>query len=60
MNINPPSNIRKLLYIITMAGSPIMAYLQISGYIGVNEMALWLAEVTVVAGMAGFNVPAKP
>lgn len=57
MNLNPPSNIRKALYIITGVGGPIVAYLLTKGVIGNVEVALWSAEVAVISGMAAFNVP---
>lgn len=56
MTLNPPPKVRAALYVLTAVGAPVMAYLLIKGVIGPDEMALWAAEVTVVAGMAGLNV----
>jgi len=61
MTINIPRQVRAALYIILMIGSPIVAYLQIEGHIGVNEVALWLALSAAIALMAGLNLtPATP
>lgn len=56
MNINPSPTIRRALYVLTAAGTPVVVYLQAKGIIGPTEVALWGAEVTVVSAMAGFNV----
>lgn len=47
---------RLALYAFTVIGTPIVAYLQTRGLIGEAEVNLWLAEVTAVSGMAGFNL----
>lgn len=56
MTVNIPSQLRSALYIILMLGSPIVAYLQTSGYIGTNEVTLWLALSTVIAAIARLNL----
>lgn len=56
MKLNLPSNIRKILYVITAIGTPIVSYLALKGTIGDLEVALWTAEVSVVSVMAAFNV----
>lgn len=59
MSVNLPPRVRVLLYILTALGTPLMAYLLAKGIIGELEMTLWSAEVTVVTGMAAFNVSKK-
>ena len=59
MTINIPAKVRTILYILTVLTAPLMAYLQITEVIGTNEINLYLAYVTAIAAMAGFNVPAK-
>ncbi len=56
MKLNPPSQVRAALYVLVMIGTPVAAYLQIKGYIGTPEIALWTALTSAVALMAGFNV----
>jgi len=56
MNLNPPSRVRAVLYVVTAIGTPFVAYLLSKGKIGDVEVALWSAEVTVVSLLAGFNV----
>ena len=56
MRLNLPSNIRKILYVITAIGTPIVSYFALKGTIGDLEVALWTAEVSVVSVMAAFNV----
>lgn len=51
-----PSNVRSALYIVLMLGAPIVAYLQVSGYIGTNEVALWTALTSAIALMARLNL----
>lgn len=55
MTINIPYKIRAGLYVFTMIGSPIVAYLAAKTYIGDLEVGLWLAEVTVISALAAFN-----
>lgn len=56
MKLNPNPKVRTFLYIFTALGTPVVAYLQAKGFIGVLEVALWSAEVTVISAMAAFNV----
>lgn len=56
MQINVPPQIRAALYVLTAVGSPVVAYLLAKGVIGVLEVALWSAEVTVVNTMAALKV----
>lgn len=56
MNLNPPESVRKLLYVITGVGGPVVAYLLAKDLIGTVEVTLWSAEVAVVSAMAAFNV----
>lgn len=55
MNLNPPRRVRALLYVATAVGTPVVAYLNVKGWIGDPEMVLWAAEVTVVNGLAALN-----
>jgi len=55
MSLNPPYKVRAALYVLTMIGTPVMAYLLSKGYIGTLEMALWSGEVSVVSALAAFN-----
>lgn len=55
MTLNPPRRVRAVLYVITLVGTPIAAYLKFKGYIGDAELALWGSEVTVVTGLAALN-----
>lgn len=56
MTLNPPSNVRAILYIVTAIGTPLIAYLLAKNAIGATEVALWSAEVTVVNTLAALNV----
>lgn len=61
-NLNPPANVRSVLYVVIMLGGPIIAYLQIKHpeIIGTAELALWTALTSAVALMAGLNVASGP
>ena len=56
MKLNLPPNVRATLYVLTMIGTPVVAYLNATGVIGTLEVALWSAEVSVIAALAAFNV----
>lgn len=56
MTLNPPSNVRAILYVVTAIGTPLIAYLLAKNVIGAVEVALWSAEVTVVNTLAALNV----
>ena len=58
MTINPPRRVRVLLYLLTVIGTPLVAYLNAKGVIGDLEVILWSAEVAVVGGLAALNVDA--
>jgi hypothetical protein len=55
MTLNVPYKIRAALYVFTAVGTPVVTYLLARQIIGDLEMALWGAEVTVVAALAAFN-----
>jgi hypothetical protein len=55
MVLNPPSKVRKALYIVTVVGTPVAVYLQAKGIIGDLEFILWGAEVTAVSALAALN-----
>lgn len=56
MKLNLPYKVRAALYILTAIGTPIVAYLSAKNIVGDLEVVLWSAEVTVVSGLALFNV----
>jgi len=60
VNLNPSKEFRAVLYVVTMVGGPVVAYLNAKGYIGSLEVALWSAETTIVAGLAAFNTGTIP
>jgi len=59
MTLNPPPKVRATIYAVTALGTPLIAYLLVKGIVGEAEVALWSAEVTVAAAMAGLNVSTK-
>lgn len=59
MSVTLPHKLRVALYVITIVGSPVMAYLLSKGIIGDLELTLWAAEVTAVGTIAALNV-SKP
>jgi hypothetical protein len=59
MTFNIPPKVRIALYILTIIGTPVMAYLKAKGIVGDLEINLWSAEVVAVAGMAALNVNSK-
>lgn len=56
MNLNPPSKVRAVLYVLTSVGTPLVAYLSAKHVLGDLEVTLWSAEVAVVSGLAALNV----
>jgi hypothetical protein len=60
MNLNPPRRARAAAYLVTALGTPVVAYLNVKGYLGDPEMVLWAAEVTVVNGLAALNTTPAP
>lgn len=56
MNLNLPPRARAVLYMFTLLGTPLIAYLNAKGIIGDLEVTLWSAEVVVASGLAAFNV----
>lgn len=57
MTVNIPEKVRIALYVLTALSAPAIAYLNTTGVIGEDEVNLYFAYVTVIAAMAGFNVP---
>lgn len=49
----PP--IRRVLYVCSAVGTPVVGYLRAKNYIGDLEVALWASEVTAVLALAGYN-----
>lgn len=56
MTLNLPRRVRGILYVVTMVGTPLVAYLASKGIIGDVEVTLWSAEVAVVSALAGLNL----
>ena len=59
MKLNLPPKARIALYVLTLIGTPVVAYLFAKHYIGETEVTLWAAEVMVVNALAAFNVTDK-
>lgn len=55
MTLNPSRSVRVVLYVITLVGTPLVAYLNARGIIGSLEVTLWSAEVAVATGLAALN-----
>jgi hypothetical protein len=59
MTVNPPRRVRIALYLITVLGTPLIAYLNAKGILGSLEVTLWSAEVAVVTGLAALNTTSR-
>lgn len=59
MPLNPPRRVRLVAYIITVLGTPLVAYLNAKGILGSLEVTFWSAEVAVVGGLAAINATDK-
>ena len=59
MKLNPPAKVRVVLYIVMALSAPVVVYLRSKGYIGDLEVTLYAGLVTVVNGLAAFNVSDK-
>ena len=57
MKITIPPPVRITLYLLTVLGAPVMAYLRARDIIGDLEMTFWAAEVSAVSLLAAFHVP---
>lgn len=55
MKLNLPPKVRATLYVLTVIGTPIIAFLNVEGYINEAVVNLWFAETTVIAMLAAFN-----
>ena len=55
MEFNIPKPVRFAIYVITALGTPIVGYLFSRGIIGIEEVKLWGAEVTVASTMAAIK-----
>lgn len=56
MNINPPAKVRAVIYVVMALSAPVVVYLRAKGYISDLEVSLYAGLVTVVNGLAAFNV----
>lgn len=56
MTLNLPPKVRIALYLLTVVGTPVVAYLFAKKYVGELEVTLWSAEVAVAGVVAAFNV----
>lgn len=54
INLNPA--LRRVLYVLTALGTPVVAYLVQKDILDQDFSVLWSAEVAVVGSMAAFNV----
>jgi len=55
MNINLPTKVRFVIYIITGVGSIVAIYLSNASVIGVNELELWTGLSVFANGLAALN-----
>jgi hypothetical protein len=55
MVVQVPSKLRVALYVLTVLGTPAIAYANAKGYIGATEVSLWSAEVAAVSAIAAFK-----
>lgn len=60
MPINPPRAVRLALYVLTVIGTPLVAYLNAKGIIGATEVTFWSAEVAAVGLLAALNTSNPP
>lgn len=56
MPLNPSRPVRVAIYVVTVVGTPLVAYLNAKGVIGATEVTFWSAEVVVAGGLAALNV----
>lgn len=59
MKVNLPAKVRLGLYVLTLLGTPLVAYLKLRGFITDLEVGLWAAEVTAVSSLAALNTDVK-
>ncbi len=58
-SITLPPRLRIAIYLVTLFGTPVVAYLKARGFIGDLEVILWSAEVTAAGTIAVLNVNTK-
>lgn len=51
-----PDKVRFAIYVISAVGSAVVAYLKAAGYIGDNEVTLWLALAAIASTVSASNV----
>ncbi len=56
MQVNIPSKVRKLLYIIGVVGQPTMFYLAENGVVSSFQLGLWVVVSSAVFALARINV----
>lgn len=54
--LNPPRGVRVALYVVTVVGTPFVAYLNAKGILDADAVTLWSAEVAVAGSLAALNV----
>lgn len=59
MQLNLPPKVRAAIYAVFTLTAPVVAYLNITGVIGSNEVALYTAVSTAVFGLAALNTNIK-
>jgi hypothetical protein len=56
MQLNPPAKVRAVIYVVMALSAPVVVYLRSQNIIGDKEVTLYTGLVTVVSGLAAFNV----
>jgi hypothetical protein len=59
MDVTVPPGLRVAIYVLNVLGAPVVVYLRAKHVIGDLELTLWGAEVSAMALLAGFHVPAS-
>lgn len=56
MQLNPPSKVRKAIYVVIGIVNIVVGYLALKGLVGEAETASWALLNTFILGLAGVNV----
>ena len=56
MQVNLPSSVRFVLYVLTSLAGILVTYLSATGKIGADAVTAFGAVVAFVSGLAGYNV----
>lgn len=60
MNLNPPRQVRAILYLIAMFATPTILYLSSTGKIGDPLAVLFTSFVAIISGLALANTATAP